>query len=189
MICSELYFYQELGSANLTFVWNVFQLALLEKYEKERLWANLPMMAVLDGFQRVFGTDFPLLNIARAGGFNAVQYIGPLKKRIISFAMGSWDDWRPDVGCSNAEEQLVEVILFFLSMTGQEACSGVNWSLIERYQWFKGDVIQTLKRCRRDGQEEHKEQDEDLVVGIETAPGRVRPQRRLTSTYPEIYCP
>ncbi|OAE24867.1 hypothetical protein AXG93_2931s1090 [Marchantia polymorpha subsp. ruderalis] len=68
---------------------DIGELALLEKYEKERLWANLPMMAVLDGFQRVFGTDFPLLNIARAGGFNAVQYIGPLKKRIISFAMGS----------------------------------------------------------------------------------------------------
>ncbi|KAG6554443.1 hypothetical protein Mapa_004360 [Marchantia paleacea] len=68
---------------------NIGELALLEKYEKERLWANLPMMAVLDGFQRVFGTDFPPLNIARAAGFNAVQYLGPLKKRIISFAMGS----------------------------------------------------------------------------------------------------
>ncbi|KAL2644248.1 hypothetical protein R1flu_011835 [Riccia fluitans] len=67
---------------------DIGELALLEKYGKERLWTNLPMMAVLDGFQRVFGTDFPPVSLARAAGFNAAQYLGPLKRKIISFAMG-----------------------------------------------------------------------------------------------------
>ncbi|KAL3681969.1 hypothetical protein R1sor_024925 [Riccia sorocarpa] len=67
---------------------DVGELALLEKYEKERLWRNLPMMAVLDGFQRVFGIDSLPFNLARAAGFNAAQYLGPLKRKIISFAIG-----------------------------------------------------------------------------------------------------
>ncbi|CAM6100606.1 unnamed protein product [Calypogeia fissa] len=67
---------------------DIGQLALLEKYEKDRMWANVPMMAVLDGFQRVFSADFLPVQLARAVGFNAANYVGPLKRQIISFAMG-----------------------------------------------------------------------------------------------------
>lgn len=61
---------------------------MLEEYEGERKKTNMAMMAILDGFQKVFSTDFGPLNFARAAGFNAVQVLGPLKKQIISYAMG-----------------------------------------------------------------------------------------------------
>lgn len=53
---------------------------------------NLPMMAVLDGFQRVFSVNNGLANLARAVGFSAVQLLGPLKKSVINFATGFRDD-------------------------------------------------------------------------------------------------
>jgi len=46
------------------------------------------MMAVLDGFQKIFSMDFGPVNLLRAAAFNGVQILGPLKKQIISYAMG-----------------------------------------------------------------------------------------------------
>lgn len=65
-----------------------FQTTLLEEYEGERKKTNMAMMAILDGFQKIYSTDFGPFNIARAAGFNAVHLLGPLKKQIISYAMG-----------------------------------------------------------------------------------------------------
>jgi ubiquinone biosynthesis monooxygenase Coq6 len=48
----------------------------------------MTMMALLDGFQKLYATDFGPLNIARAAGFNTVNLLGPLKKQIITYAMG-----------------------------------------------------------------------------------------------------
>ncbi|XP_078169894.1 uncharacterized protein LOC144564207 isoform X1 [Carex rostrata] len=67
---------------------DISQLTLLKKYERQRKTSNIPMMAVLDGFQRAYSVDFWPLNILRATGFHAAQYIPPLKKNIISYAMG-----------------------------------------------------------------------------------------------------
>lgn len=64
------------------------QRELLEEYELDRKRTNMAMMAILDGFQKIYATDLGPLNIARSAGFNAVQLLGPLKKKIISYAMG-----------------------------------------------------------------------------------------------------
>ncbi|WOL16172.1 ubiquinone biosynthesis monooxygenase COQ6, mitochondrial isoform X2 [Canna indica] len=63
-------------------------LALLKKYENERKAANIPMMAMLDGFQKAYSVDFGPINLLRAAAFRGAQYIAPLKKSIISYAMG-----------------------------------------------------------------------------------------------------
>lgn len=60
----------------------------LEEYEHNRKRTNMAMMAILDGFQKMYATDLGPLNIARSAGFNAVHLLGPLKKKIISYAMG-----------------------------------------------------------------------------------------------------
>lgn len=61
---------------------------LLKEYEGERKRTNMAMMAILDGFQKIYANDLGPLNLARSAGFNAVHLLGPLKKQIISYAMG-----------------------------------------------------------------------------------------------------
>ncbi|XP_024366568.1 uncharacterized protein [Physcomitrium patens] len=67
---------------------DIGQIDLLEEYERERKRTNLTMMAILDGFQKMYSSDFGPLKYARSFGFNAVHALGPLKKQIISYAMG-----------------------------------------------------------------------------------------------------
>lgn len=66
------------------------QLALLKRYEKERKAANIPWMAILDGFQKAYSIDFGPINLLRAAAFHGAQYIAPLKRNIVSYAMGDW---------------------------------------------------------------------------------------------------
>ncbi|KAI0530457.1 hypothetical protein KFK09_000001 [Dendrobium nobile] len=67
---------------------DIGELSLLKKYERERKAANLTMMAVLDGFQKAYLMDFAPLNFLRAVAFHGAQFITPLKRNIISYAMG-----------------------------------------------------------------------------------------------------
>ncbi|XP_020529170.1 ubiquinone biosynthesis monooxygenase COQ6, mitochondrial isoform X2 [Amborella trichopoda] len=67
---------------------DIGELSLLKKYEKERKMANLTMMAILDGFQKAFSVDLGPINLLRAAAFHGAQYIGPLKRNIISYATG-----------------------------------------------------------------------------------------------------
>ncbi|KAJ6839844.1 ubiquinone biosynthesis monooxygenase COQ6, mitochondrial isoform X1 [Iris pallida] len=67
---------------------DIGELSLLKKYEKERKTANLSMMAILDGIQKAYSVDLGPINILRAVAFHGAQYIGPLKRNIISYAMG-----------------------------------------------------------------------------------------------------
>ncbi|CAM0877842.1 unnamed protein product [Alopecurus aequalis] len=67
---------------------DIGDLSLLSRYEKDRKAANVAMAAVLDGFQKMYSVDFGPLNILRAAAFHGVQFISPLKKNIISYAMG-----------------------------------------------------------------------------------------------------
>lgn len=67
---------------------DIGEVSLLRKYERDRMFAIVPMMAILDGFQRVFSLDFVPVNLARAAAFRAVQLFGPLKRQVISYAMG-----------------------------------------------------------------------------------------------------
>ncbi|XP_015690202.1 ubiquinone biosynthesis monooxygenase COQ6, mitochondrial isoform X1 [Oryza brachyantha] len=63
-------------------------ISLLKRYENDRKAANIAMAAVLDGFQKIYSVDFGPLNVLRAAAFHGAQYISPLKKNIISYAMG-----------------------------------------------------------------------------------------------------
>ncbi|KQK12237.1 ubiquinone biosynthesis monooxygenase COQ6, mitochondrial isoform X1 [Brachypodium distachyon] len=67
---------------------DIGDLSLLNRYENDRKAANVAMAAVLDGFQKMYSVDFGPLNILRAAAFHSAQYISPLKKNIISYAMG-----------------------------------------------------------------------------------------------------
>lgn len=67
---------------------DIGELSLLKKYEKERKAANVTMMAILDGFQKAYSIDFGPVNLLRAAAFHSAQYIAPLKRNIISYAMG-----------------------------------------------------------------------------------------------------
>ncbi|XP_042422854.1 ubiquinone biosynthesis monooxygenase COQ6, mitochondrial-like isoform X3 [Zingiber officinale] len=66
-------------------------LALLKRYEKERKAANIPWMAILDGFQKAYSIDFGPINLLRAAALHGAQYIAPLKRNIVSYAMGEWN--------------------------------------------------------------------------------------------------
>ncbi|CAL1384452.1 unnamed protein product [Linum trigynum] len=67
---------------------DIGEASLLRKYEAERKPANVAMMAVLDGFQKLYSVDFGPLNALRAAAFHAANYISPLKRSIISYASG-----------------------------------------------------------------------------------------------------
>ncbi|CAI0380359.1 unnamed protein product [Linum tenue] len=67
---------------------DIGEVSLLRKYEAERKPANIAMMAVLDGFQKIYSVDFGPLNVLRAAAFHAANYISPLKRGIISYASG-----------------------------------------------------------------------------------------------------
>lgn len=67
---------------------DIGEVSLLKKYEAERKPANIAMMAILDGFQKAYSVDFGPLNILRAAGLHAANYISPLKRSIISYASG-----------------------------------------------------------------------------------------------------
>ena len=67
---------------------DIGDLSLLNRYENDRKGANVAMAAVLDGFQKMYSVDFGPLNVLRAAAFHGAQYISPLKKNIISYAMG-----------------------------------------------------------------------------------------------------
>ncbi|CAN5971536.1 unnamed protein product [Sphagnum jensenii] len=66
----------------------LLQEGVLEEYENEQKKTNMAIMAILDGFQKLYAKDFRPLNIACAAGFNTVHILGPLKKQIITSAMG-----------------------------------------------------------------------------------------------------
>lgn len=67
---------------------DIGELSLLKKYERDRKAANVTMMAILDGFQKAFSVDLGPINVLRAAAFHGAQYITPLKRNIISYAMG-----------------------------------------------------------------------------------------------------
>ncbi|KAL0742706.1 hypothetical protein Bca4012_084219 [Brassica carinata] len=67
---------------------DIGELNLLKRYEAERKPANIAMMAVLDGIQKMYAVNFGPLNALRAAAFHGAHYISPLKKRIISYASG-----------------------------------------------------------------------------------------------------
>ncbi len=62
--------------------------SLLRRYQRSRKPDNLAMMAVMEGFKRLFGSGDPALTALRNIGLNQVNRFGWLKQQIIRQAMG-----------------------------------------------------------------------------------------------------
>ena len=60
----------------------------LRRYERWRKGDNLLMLAVMDGFKRLFGTSLPPIALIRNIGLNLADAAGPLKNQIARQAMG-----------------------------------------------------------------------------------------------------
>jgi 2-octaprenylphenol hydroxylase len=60
----------------------------LRRYERWRKGDNLLMLAVMDGFKRLFGNPLPPVRLLRNAGLNLTDAAGPLKNLIARRAMG-----------------------------------------------------------------------------------------------------
>ena len=60
----------------------------LAAYERDATRENAPMMAALDGLQRLFAAEAPIVAWARGAGLAGVNALGPLRRRIARYAMG-----------------------------------------------------------------------------------------------------
>jgi len=61
---------------------------VLRQYERSRRAENTPILATVNGFQRLFGSDDPALTWARNTGMKLAQSIPMLKNQIMRQAMG-----------------------------------------------------------------------------------------------------
>ena len=59
------------------------------RYERDRQRAVVPVVMATDAFKRLFSTASPLVAAARNLGMTGTHALGPLKKEVIKFAMGS----------------------------------------------------------------------------------------------------
>ncbi len=62
---------------------------LLRRYQARRRPDNLLMLAAMDGLERLFSNDIPLLRLARDLGIAAVHRLPPLRRLFIRQAMGA----------------------------------------------------------------------------------------------------
>jgi len=71
---------------------DIASLKVLRRYERWRKGHNLTMMAVMDGFKRLFGSDWQALRLARNAGLTLTDSMPPVKQLIMSHAMGRAGD-------------------------------------------------------------------------------------------------
>ena len=69
--------------------------AVLRRYERWRKSGNLMMLAATDAFKRVFGLDYPPVLAARNIGLAVADVLGPVKRRIMRYAVGLEGDLPP----------------------------------------------------------------------------------------------
>ncbi|MDA8364369.1 MAG: UbiH/UbiF/VisC/COQ6 family ubiquinone biosynthesis hydroxylase [Gammaproteobacteria bacterium] len=69
--------------------------AVLRRYERWRKGGNLMMLAATDAFKRVFGLDYPPVLAARNIGLAVADVLGPVKRRIMRYAVGLEGDLPP----------------------------------------------------------------------------------------------
>ncbi|SDU25841.1 FAD-dependent monooxygenase [Halopseudomonas salegens] len=70
-------------------------LAVLRRYERQRMGSNLAMMAAMEGFQRLFHADALPLRWLRNAGMNLVDQHSQVKARLMRQAMGLQGDLPP----------------------------------------------------------------------------------------------
>ena len=67
---------------------NIASQQVLRRYERQRKGDNLMMMAIMDGFKRLFSADEQLVQFARSSGMGMVNQSTLLKNQICKYAMG-----------------------------------------------------------------------------------------------------
>ncbi|MBI3563234.1 MAG: UbiH/UbiF/VisC/COQ6 family ubiquinone biosynthesis hydroxylase [Gammaproteobacteria bacterium] len=67
----------------------IHSLATLRRYERWRRAGNLPMLAAVEGFARIFDTQPAWVNWGRKSTLGILNHITPLKNLIIDYAMGN----------------------------------------------------------------------------------------------------
>lgn len=65
---------------------------VLRRYERWRRSENISMLAVVDQFQRLFGTQQPMLQWIRSTGMGLVDKLPPIKHHVLEYAMGNRGD-------------------------------------------------------------------------------------------------
>jgi 2-polyprenyl-6-methoxyphenol hydroxylase-like FAD-dependent oxidoreductase len=63
--------------------------ALLRRYARARLWPTRAMAGAVDGLWQLFSTSAPGLRELRNHGMTLVDQIGPLKRFLVSRALGA----------------------------------------------------------------------------------------------------
>ena len=71
---------------------DIAALKVLRRYERWRKGHNLMMMAAMDGFKRLFGSEWEPLRLARNIGLTLTDSLSPVKYLIMSHAMGRAGD-------------------------------------------------------------------------------------------------
>jgi 2-polyprenylphenol 6-hydroxylase len=67
---------------------DIGEYAVLRRYERWRKADNLPALALMDGLQKLFGSDLPLLSWVRRSGLGLFDRAEPVKRSLIRRAMG-----------------------------------------------------------------------------------------------------
>jgi 2-polyprenylphenol 6-hydroxylase len=67
---------------------DIGEYAVLRRYERWRKAENLPALALMDGLQKLFGSDLPLLSWVRRSGLGLFDRAEPVKRSLIRRAMG-----------------------------------------------------------------------------------------------------
>ena len=67
---------------------DIGSLAVLRRYERWRKSDNIAMMAAMDGFKRLFGSELLPVRLARNAGLTLTDMLPPLKNGFIHHAMG-----------------------------------------------------------------------------------------------------
>jgi len=62
--------------------------AVLRRYERWRKGETLLMLALMDGFKRLFGNDLMPVRLVRGAGLGLFDSVGPLKRAVMRRAMG-----------------------------------------------------------------------------------------------------
>ncbi|MFO7602505.1 MAG: FAD-dependent monooxygenase, partial [Gammaproteobacteria bacterium] len=60
----------------------------LRRYERWRRSENRLMLASVDSFKRLYGSDMTAVRWLRNGGMNVFNQLGPLKQLVLGYAMG-----------------------------------------------------------------------------------------------------
>jgi len=71
---------------------DIAELGVLRRYERWRKGDNMLMMAAMDGFKRLFGSDARPLQWARGAGLALTDRLTPVKNMLIRHAMGRGGD-------------------------------------------------------------------------------------------------